>query len=100
MPWNLSPDLRCQAAMSRIRVRVTGFDGTLRAPRVPPGVVWKLIASPSLAPMLAMALGPRGLSASGVPGLRGRRAAERRAVDIPEFGDAVGELPAARGALV
>src|SRR6266699_6734042 len=45
MPWNLSPDRRCQLVMARIRARVTGFDPGVRAPRVPPGVVWKLITS-------------------------------------------------------
>jgi hypothetical protein len=31
--------------MTRLTARVTAFDGGIRAPRVPPGVVWKLIRS-------------------------------------------------------
>src|SRR5215472_11118353 len=45
MPWNLSPDRRCQLIATRLRARVTAFDGGTRAPRLPPGVFWKLITS-------------------------------------------------------
>src|SRR6266699_4865898 len=44
-PLNLSPDRRCQPIATRVRARVTAFDGGTRAPRVPPGVFWKLIRS-------------------------------------------------------
>src|SRR5215468_11167360 len=43
MPMNLSPDRRCQPIATRLRARVTAFDGGTRAPRLPPGVFWKLI---------------------------------------------------------
>src|ERR1700683_5504617 len=44
IPWNLSPDRRCQLVMSRIIVRDTALEPMPRGPRVPPGVFWKLIA--------------------------------------------------------
>src|SRR5215469_14057813 len=43
MPWNLSPDRRCQLVMPRMIRRVTAFELTARPPRVPPGVFSKVI---------------------------------------------------------
>jgi hypothetical protein len=52
MPWNLSPERRCQLVMTRMTARVIAFDFMPRPPRVPPGVAWKLTLSipPVLSP--------------------------------------------------
>src|SRR5262249_9709965 len=42
-PWNLSPDRRCQPIATRLRARVTAFDGGTRAPPGPPRAFWKRI---------------------------------------------------------
>src|SRR5258708_33622662 len=46
MPWNLSPDRRCHLAIILVMNRVSAFEppGPL-APRVPPGVFWRLMTT-------------------------------------------------------
>src|SRR5690349_21689984 len=59
---------------------------------MPPGlvVVWRVLGRRRVP----------GRRAGEFPRRAGRRAGQRRGVEVPEFGDAFGELPAVRGALV